>query len=308
MTGSQDSEAWNTFWERQDRAGRSQDGIGCLPSGWQGIADTQKRVWQSFTRSLPKGAKVLDLATGGGVVLQQIMEQRRDLNLTGVDRATALPAAPKGITLRGGIDIADLPFADDHFAAITSQFGFEYGDIEASAREAARVLAPGGKIGLVTHRVSGPIVAHNRKRREQIVWAIDDNDLISIAKKSLGLRGAGITAVPQTLTDAPQKGIAAHGQGSAAWEIAEAVRQTLHLGKNDTPDQVMGVLDDIEAQARNELGRIASLERAAAVASDGDQFAKVLEDAGFTYNQEAMLTDGRSPDPFATFHVYSLNS
>ncbi|MBH5322387.1 class I SAM-dependent methyltransferase [Aurantiacibacter sediminis] len=308
MTGKEDSEAWNTFWERQDRGGQSQEGTGCLPSGWQGIADTQKRVWQSFTRSLPKGAKILDLATGGGVVLQQIKEKRRDLDLTGVDRATALPDAPKGVTLRGGVDIADLPFPDDDFAAITSQFGFEYGDIEAGAREAARVLSPGGKLGLITHRLSGPIVAHNRKRRDQIAWAIEENELLAIARKSLGLRDAGIAAIPQAIVEAPRRGIAAHGEKSAAWEIAEAIRQTLHFGRNDTPDQVLAVLDDIEAQARNELGRIASLERASAVASDGDQFAKVLEDAGFVYNQEAMLTDGRSPDPFATFHVYTLSS
>lgn len=306
MTGAQDKEAWNTFWERQDSAGQSQEGTGCLPTGWQGIAEMQKRVWHSFTRSLPEGAKLLDLATGGGVVLQMIMEKRRDLNLTGVDRATALPAPPKGITLRGGIDMAELPFADNHFAAITSQFGFEYGDIEAIAKEAARVLAPGGKIGLVTHRLNGPIVAHNRRRREQIAWAIEENDLVSVARNSLKLRGAGIAAIPQAIVEAPEKGAAAHGQGSAAWEIAEAIRQTLHLGRQDSPDRVLAVLNDIEAQAKNELGRIASLERAATVASDADNLAKVLEDAGFRFSEEAMMTDGRSPDPFATYHVYSL--
>ncbi|MEL1250500.1 class I SAM-dependent methyltransferase [Aurantiacibacter gilvus] len=302
MSGSHPNEAWNTFWERT--GGRS--GGGCLPSGWQGIADMQRRVWQSFSRALPGGASLLDLATGDGVVLAQILEKRRDLTLIGVDRATTLPAPPKGITLKGGVGMEQLPFPDSHFAAVTSQFGFEYGDIEQIAPEIARVLQPGGKLGLITHRLKGPIVAHNRKRREQISWAIDEQKLPEIARNSLALREAGIRDVPQALAEAPAKGVAAHGEGSAAWEIAEAIRQTLEMGRNDAPERVAGIIADIEAQAANELGRIASLENAAATASDADRVIDVLEAAGLKFREEAMLTDGRSADPFADYRTYTL--
>ncbi|APE28514.1 class I SAM-dependent methyltransferase [Aurantiacibacter gangjinensis] len=299
--------AWNRFWERDSKRARGQSGgSGCMPSAWQGIADMQKRVWQSFARKLDKGARVLDLATGDGVVLSMLAEGRADLDLTGVDRATALPPAPKGTTLRGGIGMEDLPFEDDSFDAVTSQFGFEYGDIERVAAELARVLRPGGRLGLLTHRLNGPIVAHNRQRKIQILWAIEEQDLIAKARASLAARDAGVGEIPPAIAEAPQAGKAAHGDGSAAWEIAEATRQTLHMGRRDERKKVEAILDEIEAQAKNELGRIASLEDAAAVASDADRVVDVLAEAGLQFSSEAMLTDGRSPDPFADFRTYTL--
>ena len=296
--------AWNTFWERDQK--RSGGGSGCLPAGWQGIADMQRRVWHRFSRPLPKSAHLLDLATGDGAVLRQIVENRSDLKLIGVDRATALPNAPKGITLQGGVSMEELPFDDNQFAAVTSQFGFEYGNIEAIAPEIARVLQPGGRLGLITHRLNGPIVAHNRKRREQISWAIEENALHQIAKDYLAQREVGSAEIPQALIDAPAKGANAHGQGSAAWELAEAIRQTLHLGRNDDTAGVEEVICDIEAQAKNELGRIASLEKAATLASNADHVIDVLATVGLKFRDEAMLTDGRSPDPFADYRTYTL--
>ena len=305
MTEIDVHDAWNTFWQRnQARAGNGRGG--CLPKGWQSIAEVQARVWRSFSRSLTKGARVLDLATGDGAVLVQLLKDRRDLKLVGVDRATALPKPPKGISLKGGIAMEDLPFSRDRFHAVTSQFGLEYGNIPPTAEEIARVLKPGGKLGLITHRPKSPIVTHNRKRREQIKWAIEELELPKLARKSIRLRDAGIAVVPPAIEEAPAEGIAAHGEGSAAWEIAEAIRQTLHLGRNDEPQRVAEVISDIEAQAENELGRIASLEKAAKVASDDDRMIGTLEKAGLELREEAMLTDGRSPAPIADYRTYTL--
>jgi len=312
MTDTNVHDAWNTFWERQNRGGAkggakgNAKGSGCLPEGWQGIAERQRNVWHSFARTLPKNARVIDLATGDGAVLSNLLEVRKDLKLTGIDRATTLPDAPRGTKLKGGISMEDLPFADNHFAAATSQFGFEYGDIGKIAVELARVLRPGGRVGLLTHRLDGPIVAHNRKRREQIGWAIEEQELPMIARNSLALRKSGIATIPQAIMQAPEKGAAAHGPRSAAWEIAEAIRRTLHLGRNDSAENVSAILDDIEAQAKNELGRIASLEQAAATASDIERFQAVMTQAGFTGNGSAMVTDGRYPKPFADYRTYTL--
>ncbi|WP_340587941.1 class I SAM-dependent methyltransferase [Erythrobacter alti] len=306
MTEANVHDAWNVFWERQSRRSGADAKRGSQPEAWQGIAERQRRVWLGLARTLPKGANVLDLATGDGMVLSCLQEKRRDLKLTGIDRATALPNAPRGIKLRGGVNMADLPFPDDHFAAVTSQFGFEYGDIAAVASEVTRVLKPDGKFALLTHRIDGPIVAHNRKRRAQIAWALEENDLVTVAKNSLSLRKAGIAAIPQAIIEAPEMGAKAHGPNSAAWEIAEAIRQTLHFGRNDDPQQVAALLDEILAQARNELGRIASLEVAAATASDSESMLEAMEKAGLREAEQAMVTDGRSPSPFADYWVFIL--
>ena len=304
MSETDAHDAWNTFWEREKRAAKPAGGGGCLPQGWAGIHNIQSRIWKDLANALPKNARVLDLATGDGMVLSQMLSARRDLKAIGIDRATALPKAPRGIELRGGVDMAKLPFPDGRFAAVTSQFGFEYGDIAKIAPEIARVLHSAGRVALMTHRADGPIVAHNRKRREQIAWAIEEQDLPQKAKNSLALRRAGLAMLPKDVIEAPEKGAALHGQASAAWEIAEAIRRTLHLGRQDAPAQVAAVLDNIAMQAENELGRIASLELAAETASDRDAVLGVMTDAGLQLVQERELVDGRYSSPFADFRVF----
>lgn len=299
---------WAVFWERQQRAGaggRSASGSGCLPNGWDGIAMRQRSVWHSFARRLPGDADILDLATGDGAVLLHLRDVSPAFTLTGVDSAAHLPPPPDGVVLHAGIAMEELPFADASFDAVTAQFGFEYGDVERAAREVARVLRPDGRVGMLTHRIDGPIVAHNRERREHIRWAIEEQDLLSAARASLPLRAEGGPVVPDAISKAPTHGADLHGAQSAAWEIAEAIRRTLALGKDDTPENVGQVLDEIEAQARNELGRIASLEAAAAIASDPDAIFTAMQAAGLAETGNAMVSDGNFPRPFANFRTFA---
>ena len=125
--------AWTRYW-----AG---GGRGCLPEAAGPIAAVQKRIWQDFARTLARGSRVLDLATGSGAVCRWMAEARRDLKPTGVDSASALPPAPAGIVLKERVSIAHLPFRDGQFGAATSQFGFEYCADPARSAELARVLA-----------------------------------------------------------------------------------------------------------------------------------------------------------------------
>ena len=124
------------------------------------------------------------------------------------------------------------------------------------------------------------------------------------ARGSLGLRSAGIAALPHQVIEAPEKGAALHGPASAAWEIAEAIRQTLHHGRQDSPANVNAILTEIEAQAENELGRIASLEAAATAAGDGAPIIMAMADAGLELVEDRQLLDGTSAAPFADFRTF----
>ncbi len=268
----------------------------------------QGAAWKEFARNLPSKARVLDLATGNGRVMAQLLEKRRDLKLLGIDRAATLPPPPRGSKIRAGTNMESLPLPDGHFAAVTSQFGFEYGEMPQIAREVARVLRPEGRFAAMTHRLDGPIVSHNRKRREQLDWALEKEGLLKLARNSLGLRSAGIAALPPAIIAAPEKAAELFGEASAAREIAEAIRQTLHLGRRDNPANVAALLEEIGGQAANELGRIASLELAAEGVSDRESLLRTLADVGLDLESERELVSDLSPKPFADFRIFRLVS
>ena len=113
-------------------------------------------VWYEFVDLLPERARILDLATGNGTVAlscaHRARERRIALEIDAVDAADISPpdqvADAEGhfppIRFKGGVWLEDLPFGDDSFAAVISQFGFEYADEARAIAEVSRVLAPGG--------------------------------------------------------------------------------------------------------------------------------------------------------------------
>ena len=182
---SDDAKAWGDFWANNSGGG----GAGCLPERWAAIEEAQRAAWRDFVNQLPEAARILDLATGDGRVLRWMREERADLTLTGIDLAPALPPAPLGTETRGGVAMEDVPFADDSFDAVVSQFGFEYGESAKVAGEITRVLAPGGKVGLMVHRGDGPILEHNRTRARAIEWALGEVDVVNAVAKALEAPG-----------------------------------------------------------------------------------------------------------------------
>ncbi len=290
--------AWSDFW-----AQNQQSGSGCLPKAWQGIDTAQREAWAGFARKLPKNARVLDLATGDGLVLRWLGGVRSDLSLLGVDLADRLPAAPRGTKIRSGVAMERLPLPDGRFSVVVSQFGFEYSDLPKSAKEVARVLRKDGIVGLITHRQDGPILAYNLDRRDQIRWVLEDCDLPAIARRSLSMPGLGTRTIPPAITQAPAEGAQRFGPQSAAWEIAEAIRQTLVLGQRDAPGNVIKLIETITAKAGNELARIASLEAACGQTADEAKFTAALEEAGLHETERSSLHDRAYPAPFADFRL-----
>lgn len=302
--GPLDSDPWTEFWANNTRHGGTQSGGGCLPARWAVIEEAQKAAWSGFIAKLPKSARLLDLATGDGRVLKWMLSQRRDLKLTGVDRAPQLPNAPRGTTIRGRVAMEALPFPDLRFHAVTSQFGFEYGDVEAIAREIARVLRPGGKVGLLVHRGDGPILAHNRSRMEAIAWALDDKAVIGRARAALTMGSGGSHSALAAATETAREGQQRFGQNSPGWEIPEAARRTLLMGERAGIASMLDTLAAIESQARNEIGRIESLIGACTTADDRKRLAGAFATVGLGLQTTVNVCEpsGRA---FGDFLVFS---
>jgi demethylmenaquinone methyltransferase / 2-methoxy-6-polyprenyl-1,4-benzoquinol methylase len=101
------------------------------------------------------GQRILDVATGTGMVAFGLA--RRGATVTGLDqsehmlsRARARAAAQPGNPTFIQGEAEHLPFADGEFDALTFTYLLRYvDDRPATMRELARVVKPGGRIGMV---------------------------------------------------------------------------------------------------------------------------------------------------------------
>jgi demethylmenaquinone methyltransferase/2-methoxy-6-polyprenyl-1,4-benzoquinol methylase len=106
-----------------------------------------------------KGQRILDVATGTGLVARALaraapceivaLDQSAEMLAGARARLARTPELAARITLMRG-EAEHLPFGDGEFDALTFTYLLRYvEDREATVRELARVVRPGGRIGMV---------------------------------------------------------------------------------------------------------------------------------------------------------------
>lgn len=270
MTAAQTG--WNRFWQDEPaaRSGATLAGLG--PE----LNELLDAPWAGFARSLPARARVIDLATGGGVVLDLLQRGRSDLKLTGVDAAETLPRRP-GMRMRAGVMLDRLPFADGAFDAVTSRFGIEYGPLARGAAEAARVLCPGGALCFLVHHAGSNVVRHNLARREALRWAAHESGWVAKAINLARSRRAIALPVPPSFRAAAGEAAERYPTQSAAWEFLTGLAQVLELTPAASGEA--GV-QDLVARAEGELARLDALIGAACDADRLAELTTALERGG----------------------------
>lgn len=155
-----------------------------------------REFWERQFAALTQGARVADLATGNGAVALLAAEYSaaHDMRfaIEALDKAAIEPGRDLGdaeaarqwldkVRFRGkapnertGLDSASVDL-------VTSQYGFEYGDPAASAREVMRILKPGGRIALITHHANSVVVREARQGLEQHRLCLDQERLLEKA-------------------------------------------------------------------------------------------------------------------------------
>lgn len=202
---------WTTYWGDGHTASCSQGAPGAA-------AGQLKALWSAFAQARPAGARVLDLATGGGQAAAWLLAAHPGLLVTGADFAdlpAERPDAP-GVTFVGGAPLEKLPFADNAFDGLISQFGFEYGERTASVREAARILAPGGHGLFLSHHDQSAITQDYEARGGPFIAALVDRDPLRPARRVFDLHRRGASATALSEAEARMRSAVAKAQDAMA--------------------------------------------------------------------------------------------
>lgn len=157
-----------------------------------------REFWERQFATLLEGARIVDLATGNGAVALLAAEYSaandRQFCVDALDRAAIRPEKDlqeaeaarewlSSVRFRGGAPNEDTGLESECADLVTSQYGFEYGDPSATAREAMRILKPGGRIALITHHANSVVVREAREGLEQHRLCLRKEQLLTRARR-----------------------------------------------------------------------------------------------------------------------------
>ena len=166
------NQGWADFW-KEDRLGS------CAPEN-KDTAEEIHRRWIELLSDLPQGSRVLDIATGNGILLTHAeaaaKRSGKRYTLTGVELAPIDPFRyvsdlSEGLhkaKFIGGIPAENLPFDEDAFDVILSQYGLEYANLGRALGEIQRILVRGGQLIWLAHCEGSEVVDQNRDQDAQI--------------------------------------------------------------------------------------------------------------------------------------------
>lgn len=146
------------------------DDVRALARHYSDAADTYERTWagalhpvsRKLMERLPlAGARrVLDVGTGVGTLLPALRDAAPDALVAGIDRSPGMIARAPADFPRVITDATRLPFQDGTFDVAVAAFMLSHlPDPVAGLREACRVLADGGALGVVTWGPDQPMKA-----------------------------------------------------------------------------------------------------------------------------------------------------
>jgi SAM-dependent methyltransferase len=287
------------------------------------------RFWQDLVDAQPDATRAVDLATGNGAVALAVLRHARSrgrmLAVEGVDVAQIDPpahaASPAiraelqaiGFHPRTPLERTGLPAA--HYQLVTSQYGIEYGDLDAAVLEIARLLAPGGRFGAILHSVDSD-VARTAANIESLLGLLLHELAIPSRVRRL-LAATGDVREPGALASSRRNpanaalwaelhGAVARGQAAAAHD--EQMRGTMNgflqriavpfeAALDAEPSTKLALVDELERKSQGLLQRMAAL-RACALDRPGlERFLAALQHAGLVPEPARTIRFGPLQEP-----------
>ncbi len=232
--------------------------------------------WAGFFADNSTGNRVLDVATGNGVLLvwaaRAARATGRQLTLTGIDLADIDPARflPEyradlsAARFVGRTAAESLPFADGSFDTVVSQYGLEYAELEQALSEAARVLAPGGRLHWLAHDADSMVVGQGRAKLADIDLLLASEGPFAAMKAYVQARTRRrkVTRATRDLTEAlgrAEAHCAANPSATLVQQLCGAIRDTANRFETYHPADVEHWLAENLERLRGERQRTRDL-------------------------------------------------
>lgn len=274
-----------------------------LPAADLEHSDRVHASWLRHFRTLPSGARILDIAMGIGPVAliarQVSREEQRDFELHSLDRAATLSAAPlvlDGIAFHACRYDETTPFADGYFDAVGGQWlAPEEGGCLGELR---RVLKSGGHARFMFHAADGAAHRLCQVRLQAIGALLDEFQLIAHARHMFEVAFTQETALRRDLLraamlalDSQQRYIDA-AAGFRAWSRgipnAQAGEQVLqHITRcwerrgDMTLAQANAQLDRLEERLRAAEARMRAVCALALDEAEAQRIGGLFKTSGF---------------------------
>ena len=170
-------QAWGAYWA----SGALHSCVTSYDGNYSGgIA----RFWAKAFENLPKHSRVLDLATGNGAIPKLLLDIKgNEVQVDAVDASQISPRWPDpnkhgSIRFWAGVWMEQLPFPDETFDCVCSQFGIEYAERPAAWLEALRVLKTGGQLCCVLHHKDSVLTQVATQEQAQCAWLLGEDGLL----------------------------------------------------------------------------------------------------------------------------------
>ena len=154
------------------------------------------------------------------------------------------------------------PFEDDSFDLVSSQFGFEYSDVELTLREVRRVLTPGGRFIAISHHVDSDLIKAASTELDVYRYALDELDLFGRVRNYMSALGK-LSGSPKKLAKTLER----------AKPYSQDVNEGMDLFRQRHPDDECskGIVGAISYLARG-VRQATKEQRRAAVEAAADDF------------------------------------
>lgn len=156
---------WQSYWSSGQQSS--------IPNDVKNIYGlTVSEFWREVfaTQQADNEVAILELCCGNGALTKlllskSVLQKCRWLatDFSELDKAHfAVAASDPRLSIRGKVNAEQLPFSDNAFDYVVSQFGIEYAEDQAFS-EAIRVLNQGAKFALIAHPAKSRLISEHKQ-------------------------------------------------------------------------------------------------------------------------------------------------